>query len=315
MILRRSAFLFFGIIGLAAACGGRGGDRSILPPVPEGAQAMSLTGRPLVAPPPAEGALAELEAARKAWEADPESADALVWLGRRTAYAGDYREAIRVFTRGIAMFPDDARFYRHRGHRYITIREFDRAVRDLERAAALVEGQPDEIEPDGQPNPRGIPVSTLHSNIHYHLGLAYYLKRDFEKARAIYLRGLATAPNDDIRAATSHWLYLTLRRLGRGDEAGQVLEAVRPAMEVIENQVYHRLCLFYKGEIAEDAVAGEGEGTVMSDAAAYGLGCWRLVGGDAAGADAIFGRILEGQAWASFGHIAAEAERAPRYRP
>lgn len=311
----RRTIILIAALSLAAACGGKGGDRSILPPVPEGAQAMSLTGRPLASPPPAAGALADLEAARKAREADPESADALVWLGRRTAYAGDYREAIRVFSRGLAEFPDDARFLRHRGHRYITIREFDRAVRDLERAAALVEGKPDEIEPDGQPNPRGIPVSTLHSNIHYHLGLAHYLKRDFEKARAVYLRGLASAPNDDMRVATSHWLYLTLRRLGRGDEAGRVLEDIRPGMEVIENQVYHRLCLFYKGEIAEAEVAGGGEGSVMSDAAAYGLGCWRLVNGDAAGADAVFGRILEGPAWASFGHIAAEAERAPHYRP
>jgi tetratricopeptide (TPR) repeat protein len=314
MTIRKLTFLTLGIIGFAA-CGGKGGDRSILPPVPEGAQAMSLTGRPLASPPPAAAALADLEAARKAREADPASADALIWLGRRTAYAGDYREAIRVFSRGLAEFPDDARFYRHRGHRYITIREFDRAVRDLERAAALREGKPDEIEPDGQPNPSGVPVSTLHSNIHYHLGLAYYLKRDFEKARAVYLRGLASAPNDDMRVAVSHWLYLTLRRLSRGDEAGRVLEAVRPGMEVIENQVYHRLCLFYKGEVAEAVVAGEGDGSVMNDAAAYGLGCWRLVNGDAAGAEAAFSRILEGPAWASFGHIAAEAERAPHYRP
>lgn len=314
MTRRILAVLSLGIIGLAA-CSGKAGDRSILPPAPEGAQAMSLSGRPLAAPPPAAATLAELEAARKAREADPESADALIWLGRRTAYAGDYREAIRTFTRGIAMFPDDARFYRHRGHRYITIREFDRAVRDLERAAGLVEGKPDEIEPDGQPNPRGIPVSTLHSNIHYHLGLAHYLKRDFAEARAVYLRGLASAPNDDMRVATSHWLYLTLRRLGLGDEAGQVLEAIRPGMEVIENQVYHRLCLFYKGEIAEDAIAGQGDGAVMNDAAAYGLGGWRLANGDAAGADAVFSRILEGPAWASFGYIAAEAERAPHYRP
>ena len=312
--MRKLAILLAGTI-VIAGCLNESHDRSILPPVPEGAQAMSLSGRPLASPPPGPETLAKLEAARKAWEADPGNADALVWLGRWTAYAGDYREAIRVFTRGIRKFPGDARFYRHRGHRYITIREFDRAVRDFEKAAALVEGKPDEIEPDGQPNPRGIPVSTLHSNIHYHLGLAYHLKRDFDKARAVYLEGLSDAPNDDMRVATTHWLYLTLRRLGRDDEAAKALEAISPGMDVVENTVYHRLCLFYKGELAEDAIAGEGDGTVMNDAAAYGLGSWRLANGDAAGADRIFTRILEGPTWASFGHIAAEAARARHYRP
>jgi len=158
-------------------------------------------------------------------------------------------------------------------------------------------------------------VSTLHSNIHYHLGLAYHLRRDFEKARAVYLEGLADAPNDDMRVATTHWLYLTLRRLDRDDEAAKALEAINPGMDVIENTVYHRLCLFYKGELAEDAIAGEGDGTVMNDAAAYGLGSWRLANGNAAGADRIFTRILEGPTWASFGHIAAEVAQARHYRP
>ena len=36
---------------------------------------------------------------------DPESADAAVWLGRRYAYLGRYREAIDAFTRGLAAHP------------------------------------------------------------------------------------------------------------------------------------------------------------------------------------------------------------------
>jgi tetratricopeptide (TPR) repeat protein len=314
LTVRMRNVLIIGLFGLATCSGGTG-DRSILPRVPQGAQAMSLSGRPLAVPPPAAETLAQLEAAREAASADPGSADALVWLGRWTAYAGDYREAIRVFTRGVRKFPDDARFLRHRGHRYITIREFERAVRDLERAAALVEGRPDAIEPDGRPNPRGIPVSTLHSNIFYHLGLAHYLNRDFDAARAVYLKGLAAAPNDDMRVATTHWLYMTLRRLGLEEEAQAALEAIGPDMEVIENTVYHRLCLFYKGALAEGEVVGEGGEATTIDAAAYGLGRWHLANGDSPGAEAIFSRILEGPGWASFGYIATEADHARHYRP
>jgi tetratricopeptide (TPR) repeat protein len=298
------------VLGVVSACGHGGRDSAILPPAPVGAQALALTGRPLASADPAPEVRAKYEAARRAAEAAPDDADKLIWHGRWAAYAGDYREAIRIFTRGIKRFPGDARFLRHRGHRYISIRAFDRAVRDLEKAAALVEGKPDEIEPDGNPNPRGIPVSTLHSNIDYHLGLAHYLSRDLEKALAVYRRAMAAAPNDDMRVATAHWLYMTLRRLGRTDEAKAALGPIRPDMDIIENAVYHRLCLFYKGGLGEEAVAGPAGEATTNDAAAYGLGNWLLNNGDVAGAQTVFRRILEGQSWASFGYIAAEAEVA-----
>lgn len=290
-----------------AVCSRTPGDSAILPPVPKGAQAVSLAGKPLVPAEPSPEIRRKYEAARKAAAAAPESADALVWQGRWAAYAGDYREAIRIFTRGTERFPSDARFYRHRGHRYISIREFDRAVRDLEKAASLIKGKPDEIEPDGAPNPRGIPVSTLHSNIYYHLGLAYFLGNDLEKALVVCRKGFDTAPNDDMRVAAAHWLYMTLRLLGRGDEAQQALEPVRADMEVIENGVYHRLLLFYKGELVADAVAAEDEAATTNDAAAFGLANWRFYNGNRDEARKILASILKGEGWASFGFIAAEA--------
>src|SRR5262249_41634016 len=112
---------------------------------------------------------AKLSEARKNAETDP-SADNLIWLGRRIAYLGHYKHAIKVFTRGVEKFPDDARFLRHRGHRLITLRCFDLAIKDLNHASKLIKGKPDQIEPDGLPNARNIPTSTLQSNIWYHLG-------------------------------------------------------------------------------------------------------------------------------------------------
>ena len=117
------------------------GAAQVLPDVPEGAQAVSLlTGDALVSPEPSEDVLEKLAMARADYEADPVDPDNIVWYGRRMAYAGDYRGAIEIFSEGIAKFPADARMYRHRGHRYITVREFDRAIADLEKAAELIEG-------------------------------------------------------------------------------------------------------------------------------------------------------------------------------
>ena len=137
-------------------------DDDILPKVPEGAQAVSLLREPLYPDKPYEGWAEKYAMAKQNYQADP-SLENTIWLGRWTAYGGDFREAIRIFSNGILEFPGDARLYRHRGHRYVSIREFDRAINDFETALELRKGKEDQVEPDGQPNSRNIPVSTLHT--------------------------------------------------------------------------------------------------------------------------------------------------------
>jgi tetratricopeptide (TPR) repeat protein len=276
-------------------------------------EAVSLLGEPLYPPELAPATLARLEAdlavARAAYDRDPVDADAIIWLGRRLAYPGRYREAIAMFTRGIGLHPGDARFYRHRGHRWITVREFERAIADLERAAELVAGRPDEVEPDGMPNPAGIPTSTLQSNIWYHLALAHYLRHDFERALPAWRRALEVSTNDDMYVATADWLYMTLRRLGRDTEAAAVLEPIHADMRILENHAYHLRLLMYRGELDPDSLlAVETDDPVQLATFGYGVGNWYLYSGDTARAHHVFRRILAAPNWAAFGYIAAEAE-------
>jgi tetratricopeptide (TPR) repeat protein len=161
-------------------------EPDILPMVPDGAQAMSLLGKPLYPAEPSPALLDNLAEAKANYDADPDDAMNIIWYGRRVAYTGDYRRAIEIFTEGIEKHPEDARMYRHRGHRYISIREIDRAVADYEMAEKLIQGTEDKIEPDGAPNPQGIFLTSTHSNIYYHLGLSYYLRQDWEKALAAF---------------------------------------------------------------------------------------------------------------------------------
>jgi tetratricopeptide (TPR) repeat protein len=249
-------------------------NTSILPMVPDGVQAISLLGEELRSGEPSEKVLENLAAARVDYARDPNDADNAIWLGRRIAYTGDYRGAIEIFSVGIMKHPDDARFYRHRGHRYISIRELDRAIADLEHAALLIAGTEDEVEPDGAPNPAGIPVSTLHSNIWYHLGLAYYLKGDLDNALRIYDIAIEQTPNDDMRVATTHWQYMSLRLLGRDEEARAALDPIHEDMNVIESMPYHQLCLLYKGESETGTVLGANITAAGGDSAMYGLANW-----------------------------------------
>jgi dipeptidyl aminopeptidase/acylaminoacyl peptidase len=277
-------------------------------------EAISLLGDSLVSAPPSAAARATLErnlaSARAAYERAPDDADSLIWLGRRTAYLGRFNDAIRIYSEGIEKHPADARMYRHRGHRFVSVRRLDDAISDFERAVTLIRGKPDEVEPDGQPNARNIPTSTLQSNIWYHLGLAYYLKGDFQNALRAYREDMKVAKNPDMLVAVSHWLYMTLRRLNRVEEAAHVLTAITRDMDIIENQSYHKLLLLYKGEMtADQLLKSEGATDLELVSMGYGVANWHLYNGRRAEAEAVLRRVLgvKGQ-WPAFGYLAAEAE-------
>jgi len=254
---------------------------------------------------------ARLDEARERYRENPNSADAAIWVGRRLAYPGRFREAIDVYTEAIGKFPQDARLYRHRGHRYITTRQFALAIADLNTAARLIKGKPDEPEPDGQPNARNIPTSTLQFNIWYHLGLAYYLTGNNPKALAAYRQCLKVSNTPDRLVATSHWLYMTLRRLNRSREAAEVLTPIGLQMDIIENRGYYRLLLMYKGSVSPEALRDEALKEASSAGAysiLYGLGNWYLYSKRRNEAIRIFQEMLSGNQWTSFGYIAAEAD-------
>jgi tetratricopeptide (TPR) repeat protein len=284
--------------------------------LPDGAQAISLLGDTLFPPEVDAETLQtrsqQLEEALADLEAEPDGADALIWAGRRQAYLGEYREAIEIFSRGIDLHPTDARFFRHRGHRYISVREFDNAISDFRSAAELIQGQPDEVEPDGQPNARGVPTSTLQFNIWYHYGLAHYLKGEFEAAAEKYQTCMEVSKNPDSRVATAHWLYMSLRRLGRDQDAAEVIAAIDFGEEVIENDAYLNLLRLYAGGVGPlEPELGLGEGSSSGAAVGYGVGNWYLYGGEPESARRTFQQIVDARdQWAAFGYIAAEAELA-----
>lgn len=275
-------------------------------------EAISLSGKPLYRS-ALQGNLEKLKAdLRKAqadYEQDPNDPERIIWLGRRTAYLWRYRDAINIYSKGIKKYPDNPKLYRHRGHRYISVRELDKAIADLETAAKLTENTPDEIEPDGAPNKYNIPRSTLKFNIWYHLGLARYLKGDFENALDAYLECMKYSKNDDVLCATSDWLYMTYRRLGRDKEAQKVLATIHKEMEILENISYHNRLLMYKGlKSPEDLLALEHADELTVATQGYGVGSWYLYIGETEKASKIFKKVVSGNYWPAFGYIAAEAD-------
>jgi tetratricopeptide (TPR) repeat protein len=246
-----------------------------------------------------------LKKAEADYARDPKNPDHIIWLGRRLGYLHRYHDAIDVFTKGIELYPQDPRFYRFRGHRYITLRDFDKAVQDLTKAAELIQGNADEEEPSGA---EGRP-STLQFNVWYHLGLAHYLKGDFAKAIEAYLECMKVSADDEAKVATSDWLYMAYRRNGIAAEAAKLLEPIREGMPVEENTAYYQRLLMYKGLVKPESVLNPEKAEPLQVATqGYGVANWHLYNGELDRAREVLEKVVAVGYWPAFGHIAAEVD-------
>jgi hypothetical protein len=89
-----------------------------------------------------------------------------------------------------------------------------------------------------------------------------------------------------------------------------MLAGLPEGTRVIENEDYLRLLRLFRGEMTAEELLGSGEGGVGGATVGYGVGAWHLIEGRAEAARKIFEQVVAGDAWAAFGHLAAEAELA-----
>jgi len=260
-----------------------------------------------------------LAKARSSFETDPSLANT-VWYGRVLGFRYTMEEAISIFSQGLERFPNSFEILRQRGHRYLSTRRFAEGRADLARAAELIEGLAEWIEPDGPGNELPVPPTSIQFNTWYHLGLAHYLLREWDEAEAAYrqCREWVRPTDYDGLTATADWLYMTLRRKGDEAAAAQVLVAMPeglPDEAFVEGPSYYRRLRMYRGELAPDDLLNPEMGSqVIHDVETlyatqgYGVGNWRLYNGETDRARAVFERILQGRSRFAFGYIAAECD-------
>ncbi|WP_170147953.1 tetratricopeptide repeat protein [Marinoscillum furvescens] len=253
---------------------------------------------------------AQLDEARQKYERTPDSLENIIWYGRRLAYLGRYNEAIHLYSVGLDLFPDSYRLLRHRGHRYITVRKFGEAIEDLQRAAFYARPAANAIEKDGLPNRLNKPLSNTKFNIWYHLGVAYYLKGNYDKAISAFKKCMTFANNDDLMVATTNWFHLTYRKIGNQEAADQLLQKIHRRMDIIENYSYHQQLLLFKGVYTDKTLLerAEQENNALNPTLSYGIASWHIFNGNIPEGKNILERILLSPNWDSFGYIAAEAD-------
>lgn len=234
---------------------------------------------------PDTGAIARAE---QALAAAPTNVDRLIDLGIAQSGVRQFREAIATFTRGIDIAPRNAILYRWRGHRYLSVREFDRALADLNKGAAI--------------------DSSVYG-IWYHLGVLRFVQGDFSGAADAFARGRPIAPNAGERAGSYDWGWMSLMRAGRADDARALLASMPDSVPHAAANAYSQRLRLYKGEIGPDQVLTPADtGDVNVATLAYGLGNWYLLKGDRAKAREWFERSIKSGGWPAFGFIASEAE-------
>ena len=232
---------------------------------------------------PDTGAIARAE---RALAADPRNVDRIIQLGVAQSGARQFREAIESFTRGLAIAPENPLLYRWRGHRYLSVREFDRAMNDLLRGNRL---------------------DSTNYGIWYHLGIVRYARGEFSGAADAFQHAQPRAPDAGELAGATDWLWMSLSRAGRGAEARAMLER-RPDSLPVSNAYTQRLRL-YRGQIGPDEVLTPADTTDVAIATlSYGVGNWYLVRGDTARARTWFERSVASSGWPAFGFIISEVE-------
>lgn len=282
--------------------------------LPDGVQTISLLGDTLET---ASGTLPEalkirIDSLITVAELTNSDSEALIWQARLLGYNGKYREAVDLLSEGIEADPDNAALYRHRGHRYLSLRAFDLAIHDLKKASELIKGKKDIIEQDGLPNALNQPTSSLHTNIWYHLGLAYYLTQQYEKAQQAYVECINASTNDDMLVATLYWYYMSLRRDGQDELAGIIIEPIKTEMNIIENDSYLKLLLVFKGEFDPEMILDSDSDALSNSTIGYGIGNWHFINGRTERAMELWKDVYDAGNWASFGFIASEVELVQR---
>lgn len=286
--IRFGVFLFMATFGLAAQLPSHisaQAERGTL-------EVTSGLGRKLYALPDDQNILE----ARKRLAADPKNVERVLQLSKAQAGRRQYREAVATSTQGLAFAPNNADLYLERGHRELGLREFKTAMSDLEQATRLA---PEMLD------------------AYYHLGLAHYFLGEFDQAATSFDKARALAKSNDSLIDCSNWLYVSLRRAGKDQEATQVLAHITPDVKNTEPHLYFylRLLRFYQGHLTEEAVlprppAGpeDLEGELSFDTVTYGVGNWHVYHHNRAEAVGLFRNVVKGEAWNSWGFIGSELE-------
>ncbi|MEV6693532.1 tetratricopeptide repeat protein [Micromonospora sp. NPDC051196] len=267
--------------------------------------------------------------------------DRYIIAARLKGYLNKPTEAVALLTEALEQEPGSARLLRFRGHRRISLGDYAGAIEDLRAAAdqlgdvedeyemyqvevekdvvSLILGRPEDVRPQhltdtmAAQNPQVLDryMTTLHTSVWYHLGVAQYLSGDFEGCLPSFREAERCSRHQEGTVASQDWQYMALRRLGRPDEAEQVLDRFRKIELIEEDHLvgYEGRMQLYTGQITPDELWAMCDGNALRTVTqGYGLGNWYYYNGDIDAARKVFDEVLNTNARYGFAYLAVQAE-------
>ncbi len=287
-------FWLAGSVILAAAMLGATAAQNTAPSVGAQPEVTAPSGRVFYALPDSKGAVSEAE---KKLSADPRNPELLLKLAQAEAAVWQYREAVATCGRGLRISPENAALYLERGHRELALMQFAEAGADLDRAAAF--------------DPKLL-------DTYYHLGLSHYFRSEFSQAADAFQHSVDGAVKPEDLINSTNWLYASLRRAGKTDEATKALARITPQVTTSDphSKFYLNLVRVFQGAMKEEdalppAPSADGsniEAELVYDTVSYGLGNWHLYRGETAKAQEYFRKVVEGNCWVTWGFVGSEVE-------
>ena len=234
---------------------------------------------------PDTGAIARAE---QALAAEPNNIERLIAVGIAQSGVRQFREAIQTFTRGLRREPKNVVLYRWRGHRFLSVRDYDRALADFNQ---------------------GNLIDSAVYGIWYHLGVLRYIRGEFAAAAEAFKRALPIAPNAGELAGSYDWQWMSLMRAGKADEARALLKAMPDSVPKAAANAYSQRLRLYQGKIGPgDVFTAADTADVAVATLSYGIGNWYLVRKETKRAREWFERSVQSGGWPAFGFMASEAE-------
>lgn len=263
--------------------------------------------------------------------------DRYVLAVRLKGYLGAHHDAVALADEAVARHPGSVRLLRLRGEKRFIVRELGAARDDFEAAVALLGGQGDELEfyqPDVERDVVSLVLGrgdrfgqqqrskgTVHSATWYYAGVARYLDGEYAAAVDAFVASQAMAVDGHLGVAGRDWQYLSLRRLGRHDDAERCLvgldaldeqTALHPGTGDVSRSLTDSFLMrlrMYRGEVGPaDLLRNDTTSPLALATLGYGVGAWYLSHGHAPAAERTWRRVLELGEWASSGAIAAEVD-------
>jgi tetratricopeptide (TPR) repeat protein len=238
----------------------------------------------------------EVSQANEKLAADPKNPELWLEKGRALDKSCLFREAIDCYSKGLSFQPFHALLRRYRGHRYLNIRRFAEGAADLELASR---------------------VELANWDIWYHLGLAYFLLGEYGRAEEPYAKCLSATDRADIAMpAILDWSWMNKMRLGKTEEAKELLKIFDPDMDAGENQFYQNRVLVYAGLKDPETLMKNLDGSELDalgvSTQCYGLSNYYFLNGDIDKSNQVIKYILDKGYWPAFGYLAAETDARRR---